>query len=225
MESSKLSRWGGPAVLLGGVLLGLVGVAHAFLESHFGNTQFADSPLGHGVYHAPNVLVNALLAIGITGVYGRQAGLLGEVGKADFYLSFIGFALTALLALGIVFRQSQNRCSRKFASSILHRSPARAASIASEQSGHVVSSTTTTSRGVAESYSPSALLAPWDVSLKRALVGDHPSTSPSPWRSSTMLVSLFRTSSSLPGSFKPISFATSCKCTEAEGPPLGAATS
>jgi hypothetical protein len=36
-----------------------------------------------------------------------------------------------------------------------------------------------TERGVVGPYSFSALLAPWEVSLKRPLVGDHPSTSPS----------------------------------------------
>jgi hypothetical protein len=61
--------------------------------------------LGHGVYHAPDVLANVLLAVGIAELYGRQAGRLGKLGKVGFYLSVIGFASTALLALGIVLAE------------------------------------------------------------------------------------------------------------------------
>ena len=80
-------------------------MVHAFLESRFGDTRSADSPLGHGVYHAPDVLANVLLAVGIAALYAHQAGRLGKLGRAGFYLSFIGFASTALLALGIVLAE------------------------------------------------------------------------------------------------------------------------
>jgi hypothetical protein len=102
MSKPNLTHWGGLATLLGGVLFIVSAIVHVFLEVRFGETQFGNSPQGHAVYHALDLPPYALLAAGIVGLHLWQGGRLGRLGKAGFYLGFIAFALTAILALGIV---------------------------------------------------------------------------------------------------------------------------
>ncbi len=103
MSKSNLTHWGGLATLLGGVLFIVSAIVHVFLEVRLDETQFENSPQGHAVYHALNLPPYALLAAGIVGLHLRQGRRFGRLGKVGgFYLGFIAFALTAILALGIV---------------------------------------------------------------------------------------------------------------------------
>lgn len=102
MSKSNLTHWGGLATLLSGVLFIVSAIVHVFLEVRLDETQFGNSAQGHAVYHALDLPPYVLLAAGIVGLHLRQGRRFGRLGKVGFYLGFIAFALTAILALGIV---------------------------------------------------------------------------------------------------------------------------
>ena len=99
--SSRLSHWGGRAAVVGGILFaavfalinlmiyGLNVLRGAFLESH----AFAH------MLDAPMFL---LLAAGALALYLRQKEHFGRLGKTGFYLTFGGFALSAIGGLAII---------------------------------------------------------------------------------------------------------------------------
>lgn len=96
---TNLIRYGGPAAVLGGVLLAVLflldelaiaGVlTGALFESHWG-------------YHVLNVPMNMLLTIGVLGLFAHQAASFGKPGKVGSYLSLAGFALATLGGIAII---------------------------------------------------------------------------------------------------------------------------
>jgi hypothetical protein len=88
--SSKLIRWGAPLTILGGLLLVVFAIAVNFIgESHWG-------------FHALNAPPNALLALGIVGIYLdlRWQGNFGLVGKIGFYICAFVFSVEAIGGFG-----------------------------------------------------------------------------------------------------------------------------
>ncbi|MGH3088293.1 MAG: hypothetical protein ACRDSJ_13350 [Rubrobacteraceae bacterium] len=98
MRSSGLARWGGSAALLGGLLLVVYAVGTAMIPDSVGESA------GHALYHVFNAPPNALLAVGIAGlyVYLRRGGRFGIVGKVGFWMCAVVFALTAVGGVGII---------------------------------------------------------------------------------------------------------------------------
>ena len=102
MSSLDLIRWGGLAALLGGALyLAVFGVTVLIYD------LFAEEAKGtffgaHAFIHMLDVPTFALLLIGAVGVYLRQSGRLGKVGKAGFYLTVAGFGLSVVGGLTII---------------------------------------------------------------------------------------------------------------------------
>jgi hypothetical protein len=102
MTREKMMRYGGPAAILGGVMHVLAFVAvyliyFAFTEEAKG-TFFGQ----HAFIHVIDVVMFALLAAGATGVYVSQAGKLGRVAKAGFFLTLAGFGLGVIGGLTII---------------------------------------------------------------------------------------------------------------------------
>jgi len=86
IAASSLIRWGGPAAVVGGVLV-MIG---SFFSAWIGQTLY-----GAGF---------ALLFVGITGVYlhlrrSRRIGLSGTVG---FYMSIFAFVVITICSLGVL---------------------------------------------------------------------------------------------------------------------------
>ena len=81
---SSLGRWGGPAAVLGGVLV-MIG---SFFSAWLGQTLY-----GVGF---------ALLFVGITGVYLhlRRSRRIGPSGKVGFYTGVFAFVVTSVSTLG-----------------------------------------------------------------------------------------------------------------------------
>jgi hypothetical protein len=91
MSSSDLSRWSGPAAVLGGIL--------SILFAFVGEDSWAHVPLDAARY--------AFLVGGIVGIYlhlrrSERFGLLGTVG---FYACVFVFALVSILDLGIILNE------------------------------------------------------------------------------------------------------------------------
>ncbi len=102
MTREKMMRYGGPAAILGGVMHVLAFVAvyliyFAFAEEAKG-TLFGQ----HAFIHIIDVAMFALLAVGATGVYVSQAGKLGRVAEAGFFLTLAGFGLGVIGGLTII---------------------------------------------------------------------------------------------------------------------------
>ncbi len=102
MNSSKSSRWGGPAAMLGGALyIALFGVSVLIYGVFAEQTQ--GTFLGaHAFIHSLDVTMFALLALGTLGVYARQKDRLGKAGKVGFYTTLAGFLLSVLGGLTII---------------------------------------------------------------------------------------------------------------------------
>ncbi len=100
--SSKMIRWGGPAAMLGGVAYmatwGAVYLIYDLFAEEAKGTFFG----AHAFIHMLDVPTFALLLIGAVGVYLRQSGRLGKVGKAGFYLTVAGFGLSVAGGLTII---------------------------------------------------------------------------------------------------------------------------
>jgi hypothetical protein len=102
MSSLNLVRWGALAAMLGGALyLAILGanvlIYDLFMEQAKG-TFFGE----HAFIQMLDVPAFALLLIGTVGVYLRQSGRLGKVGKAGFYLTVAGFGLSVVGGLTII---------------------------------------------------------------------------------------------------------------------------
>lgn len=104
MSSSKLARLAGPAVLLGGLLFVVYAVGNALAERFASVGESA----GHAIYHVFNVPPNALLAVGMVGLYAylKQSGRFGIVGKTGLWICAVVFALTAIGGLGIIVSET-----------------------------------------------------------------------------------------------------------------------
>jgi hypothetical protein len=102
MTREKMMRYGGPAAILGGVMHVL-----AFVAVYLIYFAFAEEAKGtffgqHAFIHIIDVAMFALLAVGATGVYVSQAGNLGRVAKAGFFLTLAGFGLGVIGGLTII---------------------------------------------------------------------------------------------------------------------------
>lgn len=102
MSRERLISYAGPAAMLGGVLY-LATFAMAYLiygvfEQQAKGTFFA----AHAFIHAFDTPMFALLALGAVGIYLREAGRLGRVGKAGFYVTLAGFGLSVVGGLTII---------------------------------------------------------------------------------------------------------------------------
>ena len=98
----NVTRYGGPAAILGGAMYVLAFVAvfliyFAFKEEAKG-TFFGE----HAFIHIVDVAMFALLLVGAGGVYFSQAGLLGRVAKAGLFLTLAGFGLGVAGGLTII---------------------------------------------------------------------------------------------------------------------------
>ena len=98
----NITRYGGPAAILGGAMYVLAFVAvfliyFAFKEEAKG-TFFGE----HAFIHIIDVAAFAVLFAGALAVYRSQAGLLGRIGKAGFFLTLAGFGLSVLGGLTII---------------------------------------------------------------------------------------------------------------------------
>lgn len=85
--------------MLGGALFMVLFAVGLLVESKVIGGGFFES---HWGYHSVDVPVNALLAAGVLGLYLRQIGNFGKIGKTGFYMAFGGFALTTLGGLAII---------------------------------------------------------------------------------------------------------------------------
>lgn len=102
METSSLVRWGGAAALFGGLLLVVYAVGTAMIPESVGESA------GHALYHVFNAPPNALLAVGIVGlyVYLRRGGRFGILGKVGFWMCAVVFTLTAIGGVGIIVSET-----------------------------------------------------------------------------------------------------------------------
>jgi len=102
MNKEKSIKFGGPAAILGGVMYVLAFVAvfmiyFAFKEEAKG-TFFAE----HAFIHIIDVAAFAVLFVGAFAVYRSQAGRVGRIGKAGFFLTLAGFGLSVIGGLTII---------------------------------------------------------------------------------------------------------------------------
>ena len=102
MTSERVMRYGGPASILGGVMYVL-----AFVAVYLIYFAFADEAKGtffgeHAFIHIIDVATFALLFVGALGVYRSQAGKVGRIGKAGFFLTLAGFGLSVIGGLTII---------------------------------------------------------------------------------------------------------------------------
>lgn len=88
--------------MLGGLLFVVYAVGTALAVAL--NPALEESSTGHVVYHLFNVPPNALLAVGIIGLYLylRQSGRFGKLGAVGFYICAIIFAVEAVGGLAII---------------------------------------------------------------------------------------------------------------------------
>lgn len=92
MTANDMIRWGGPLTILGGLLLVVFAIGVNFIgESNWG-------------FHALNAPPNALLALGIVGLYLylRRQGNFGILDKIGFYICALIFAIEAIGGVGII---------------------------------------------------------------------------------------------------------------------------
>jgi hypothetical protein len=98
MSSSSLLRLAGLAALLGAVLLVIVGLAQPLIENLFLRNP---GSVGEGVMvtlyvrSGLGLLGRALLALGLVGLYVRQAGATGALGLTGFVVTFFGITSPA----------------------------------------------------------------------------------------------------------------------------------
>jgi len=102
MSREDWIRRAGPAAMLGGALyffaFGAAYLIYSVLEEQARGTFFAQ----HAFIHMLDAPMFALLALGAIGVFLRQKGRLGKLGKARFFLTFVGFGLSVIGGLTII---------------------------------------------------------------------------------------------------------------------------
>lgn len=88
--------------MLGGLLFVIYAVGTPLIYASA--PAFGDSSAGHAVYHVFNAPPNALMFLGVIGLYLylRDRGGFGIVGKVGFYICATVFALTAMGGLAII---------------------------------------------------------------------------------------------------------------------------
>jgi hypothetical protein len=88
MATSNLIRWGGPAAVLGGLLI------------MFGSFFSYD----HWIYAPLYAAADAFMVVGITGtyLYLRHSGRFGLSGTVGFYMCVFAFVVDAILSLGVI---------------------------------------------------------------------------------------------------------------------------
>lgn len=102
MTREKIMRYGGPAAILGGVMHVLAFVAVYLIYFAFAEEAKHTFFGQHAFIHIIDVAMFALLAVGAAGVYLSQAGRLGRIAKAGFFLTLAGFGLGVLGGLTII---------------------------------------------------------------------------------------------------------------------------
>ncbi len=104
--SSNLIRVGGPAALLGGLLFIVYAVGSSLVAAY--KPALEDSSAGHAIYHVFNAPPNALMFIGIIGLYLylRRSDRFGILGKIGFYICAFVFALEAIGGLAIIVSET-----------------------------------------------------------------------------------------------------------------------
>ena len=102
MTREKMMRYGGPAAILGGVMHVLAFVAVYLIYFAFAEEAKHMFFGQHAFIHIIDVAMFALLAVGATGVYLSQAGRLGRIAKAGFFLTLAGFGLGVIGGLTII---------------------------------------------------------------------------------------------------------------------------
>ena len=100
MFRRKLIRYGGPAAMMGGAFLLVASAATVLIYFVFAEAAKETFFGRHAFIHMLDVPTFALLATGAVGVFLRQKDRLGLAGKAGFFLTFVGFALS--VAGGVV---------------------------------------------------------------------------------------------------------------------------
>ncbi len=98
----NITRYGGPAAIVGGAMYVLAFVAvfliyFAFKEEAKG-TFFGE----HAFIHIIDVAAFAVLFVGALAVYRSQAGRVGRIGKTGFFLTLAGFGLSVVGGLTII---------------------------------------------------------------------------------------------------------------------------
>jgi hypothetical protein len=102
MTRQRLTHYGGPAALLGGVMYIVASAAVVLLYLVFAE-ETKDTFFGqHAFIHMIDAPTFALLAFGAIGVYLFQADRLGRVAKAGFILTAAGFGLSAVGGITII---------------------------------------------------------------------------------------------------------------------------
>lgn len=97
-QSSELIRRGGPAAMLGGLLF-IPYIAGAVTLHAAGISGEGRS---HALYHALELPPNALMVVGVLGLYLRQREHFGKLGKGAAYLLTMLFAAQVVLGAGII---------------------------------------------------------------------------------------------------------------------------
>lgn len=102
MSRESLIRRAGPAAMLGGALyffaFGAAYLIYSVFEEQARGTFFGQ----HAFIHMLDAPMFALLALGAVGVFLRQKDRLGKLGKAGFFLTFVGFGLSMVGGLTII---------------------------------------------------------------------------------------------------------------------------
>ena len=99
MSSTKLIRWSGLMLLVGGIAFAVHLITHPPGET----AQYAFYPLWVPS-HLIGGIASILILLGLAGLYARQSEEVGIVGLIGFILTFIGFILSAgaLIYLSVV---------------------------------------------------------------------------------------------------------------------------
>ena len=99
MSSTKLIRWSGLMLLVGGIAFAVHLITHPPGET----AQYAFYPLWVPS-HLIGGIASVLILLGLAGLYARQSEEVGIVGLIGFILTFIGFTLSAgaLIYLSVV---------------------------------------------------------------------------------------------------------------------------
>lgn len=102
MSRENFIRLGGPAAMVGGALyfcaFGAAYLIYTAFEEQARGTFFGQ----HAFIHMVDAPMFALLALGAVGVFLHQKDRLGKLGKAGFFLTFMGFGLSVAGGLVIV---------------------------------------------------------------------------------------------------------------------------
>ncbi len=98
----NITRHGGPAAILGGAMYVLAFVATFLIYSAFEEEARGTFFGEHAFIHIIDVAAFAALFAGALGVHRSQAGRVGRIAKAGFFLTLAGFGLSVLGGLAIV---------------------------------------------------------------------------------------------------------------------------